>query len=100
MIVVSGTITIDPANNDKMQELLEALVPATLAEDGCETYGFYHDQRAPGEWRVFEEWRDEDAMNAHMVADHLAAFMGAVGGLGVSGTAIDKYEVTAKSKLI
>ena len=100
MIVVSGTITIDPANNDQMVELLNALIPATLEEDGCESYGMYHDQRSPGSWRVFEEWASEDALNAHMGAEHMATFMAGAGALGITGTSIDKYEVSDKTKFM
>jgi quinol monooxygenase YgiN len=100
MIVVSGTINIDPSNNEKMQTLLDALVSETLEEAGCVSYGMYLDHRVAGSWRVFEEWATEDEMNAHMVAPHLATFMGAMGDLGVTGVELNRYDVGEKSKLM
>ncbi|HKY14568.1 MAG TPA: putative quinol monooxygenase [Microthrixaceae bacterium] len=100
MIVVSGTITIDPAKHDRMVELLSALVPATQAEAGNVTYGFYQGPEGGGEWRIFEEWESEDALNAHMVSPHMAEFMGSMGDVGVTGAELSRYDVSAKSKLM
>ena len=100
MIVVSGTITIDPANNTKMEALLDTLVSATVEEAGCVSYGMYLDHRSAGSWRVFEEWASEAEMNAHMVTPHLAEFMTAMGDLGVTGVDLQRYDVAEKSKLM
>src|SRR5262245_48602075 len=100
MIVVSGTITIDPANNGRMTEAVAALVPPTREEDGNSEYSYWLSQTEAGVWRVFEEWESEDALNAHMGSAHMATFIGAMGELGVSGVDIARYEVTEKSKLM
>ncbi len=100
MIVVSGTITIDPANNDTLAELLHELIPATRAEVGNVDYGFWHSLGVPGEWHVFEEWRDEDALNEHMGSAHMGAFIGAMGDLGVTGVDLQRYDIAEKSKLM
>ena len=59
MIVVSGTITIDPANNGRMTELIETLVAPTREEAGNSEYSYWLSQTEPGVWRVFEEWDSE-----------------------------------------
>ena len=100
MIVVAGTITIDPANNPRMIELIAELVPATLAEAGNVDYGFWQSPTEPGVWHAFEEWNDEDALNSHFATPHMATFMGAMGDLGVTGVDIQRFDVSAKSKLM
>jgi quinol monooxygenase YgiN len=100
MIVVSGTINIDPANNARMTELVGELVPPTRQEDGNLEYTYSLSQSNPGEWRVFEEWETEEALNNHMATPHMATFIGAMGDLGVSGVDISRYEVSEKSKLM
>lgn len=100
MIVVSGTLTVDPANHDAAVEAMNKLVPATLAEEGNVTYGFWASLTTPGEFRVFEEWKDEAALGTHFAEPHMAEFMGALGGLGVTGSSIQKYEVSGTSPLM
>ncbi len=100
MIVCSGIITIDPAKAPLMTELTAGLMIATQAEDGNLTYEYSHSPSDPGRWRVFEEWESDDAITAHMATAHMAEFIGRMGDVGVTGASIDKYEVSAKSKLM
>ncbi len=100
MIVISGTITIDPANTDRMIELTSTLVKATREEPGNETYEYTQDPTDPARWRVFEEWKDEDSINAHMGSEHMAAFLGAAGELGITAVDLHRYDVSEKTKFM
>jgi quinol monooxygenase YgiN len=100
MILVSGTITFDPAKADEARALVEPLVAASLQEPGCKQYGFWTHVSQPGHVRIFEEWESQEAMDAHMETPHLAAFMGSLGGLGITGAELTKYEVADSSKLM
>jgi quinol monooxygenase YgiN len=100
MIVISGIITLDPANNNRMVELTSTLVAATRAEPGNIAYEYTNDPTDPSRWRVFEEWEDEDAINAHMGSEHMAAFLGAAGELGITGAELHRYDVAEKTKFM
>lgn len=100
MIVISGTIDFDPAATERANDTAAALVTATLAEEGCTAYGFYSSPSHPGRWRVFEEWTDAAALGLHMASPHMAAFLEAAGGLGISQTEIYRYDVTDKSRFM
>ena len=100
MIIVSGIIAVDPANHDAAVELMNTVAEATRAEDGNIDYAFWADLSQPGRFRVFEQWNDQDAIDAHFVSPHMAEFMGGLGGVGVTETAIDRYEVSDVSKLM
>jgi quinol monooxygenase YgiN len=100
MIVVSGTLTIDPAKADLAQELTDKLVAETRKEEGNVAYEYSRSHADPGRWRVFEEWASEDALNEHMASPHMAEFMGAAGDLGITGADIQRYDVSEKSKLM
>ena len=100
MIVVSGTLTIDPSKADLAEELTGKLVAETVKEDGNISYAYYRSHSDPGTWVVVEEWESEDALNAHMVSPHMAEFMGAAGDLGITGADIQRYDCSAKSKLM
>lgn len=100
MIVITGTITIDPAKMPEALDAIAELVPATLAEEGCLSYGFFTSPTDPGALRVVEEWADQAALDAHFAAPHMATFMGAMGGFGVTGTELWRYDVAEKSRLM
>lgn len=100
MLIVSGIITMDPSGHDQAVELVGPLVEATLAEEGCITYGFWADPNQPGVFRVYEEWADEDALNTHMGTPHMAEFIVGMGSLPITGTEINKHEVAGSSKLM
>lgn len=100
MLVISGTITIDPSNNARMAEATSTLVAETIKEDGCNVYEYSQSAEHPGVWRVFEEWASEDAVNAHIASPHMAAFMGAAGELGITGVDIKRYDIESVSKFM
>ena len=100
MLIVSGIISVEAADHDKMVELIAPLVAATTAEEGNLSYGFYADPASPGVFRVYEEWDNADAMGAHMGTDHMATFLGGMGGLAVTGTELYQHTVEETSRLM
>ena len=98
MIVISGTIVIDPAKLDAATAAVAELETATRAEAGNIEYGFWLSHSEPGTLHVFEEWADEDAVNAHMGSDHMAAFLGAAGDFGIRSTNLSRDDVSTKTK--
>jgi quinol monooxygenase YgiN len=100
MLIVSGIISMDPSGFDQAVALTGPLVEATLAEEGNITYGFWSDPNQPGVFRVYEEWADEDALNAHMATPHMAEFLGGMAALPITGTEINKHTVAETSKLM
>lgn len=100
MFIVSGTLTFDPAHTSRMKELITELVDKTLAEDGNITYGFWFHPTVEGSVRIHEEWESEAAMAEHMATAHLATFMEAVGGVGLSSIELTQHEVSTSTKLM
>ena len=100
MLIVSGIITMNPANHDKAAALVGPLVEATLAEEGNITYGFWAHPEDPGQFRVYEEWASEEAIAEHFATPHMTAFMTGMADLDVTGTEIIKHTVAESSKLM
>lgn len=100
MIVVSGTITIDPDKRDRAAELTGELTAETRKESGNISYAYYVALADPASVRVFEEWESQAAIDEHMASPHMAAFLGAAGDLGISAVDINQYEVTSKTKIM
>ena len=91
MIVVSGVITVDPAQHDRMVELGREVAVASLQESGCLEYGFWADPGEPGRFRVFEEWASQEALEEHFAAPHFAAFGAGLGEVGVRDMVVHRY---------
>lgn len=90
-IIVTGPITIDPADRDKAVALMRPMVEASRAEAGCISYGFYEDPLEAGAFRVVEEWESEEALDAHFQEPHMAAFLGGIGSIKVLGMDVKFY---------
>ena len=98
-IIIAGTIDIDPANAEAaIADALE-MMKATHAEEGNEAYVFSLDPLVPGRIQLFERWRDEASLAAHSSSAHIAEFRPKMGGWGVKGTDIKKYEVASEGPL-
>ena len=99
MIVVAGNFPIDVARADELSELCSAVRAATLQEDGCHEYRFSFAADSPGTLMIFEEWRDQESLTAHLGAAHLAEFGSKIGAFVQGAPSIFRYEVTDKGPL-
>ncbi|HYF45187.1 MAG TPA: putative quinol monooxygenase [Acidimicrobiales bacterium] len=99
MIIVSGTLRLDPAEVDTALQLGATMTEASLAEAGCSAYGFWQDPADPTRIHVFEEWASQEALDEHFATPHMAAFMEGLGRLSISDMEVSKYEVSQKAPL-
>jgi quinol monooxygenase YgiN len=99
MIIVSGTLRIDPADIDQAMALGATMSAASLTEEGCHAYGFWQDPADPGRVRVFEEWESPAALDQHFATSHMAEFMAGLGQLTISDMDLSKYTVSEKGSL-
>lgn len=81
MIHVIAIITAKPGMRDQILTHFRANVPAVKAENGCIEYGAAVDaepamlaQWGPDTFCVIEKWESVDALKAHAVAPHMAAY--------------------------
>jgi quinol monooxygenase YgiN len=93
MLIVAGVIQIDPARRAAAEAAFERMRVATLAEAGCVAYQAYVDRADPGTLFLFEQWRDQAALDAHFASAHMAEFGTALAGLGVRAMDVKKYAV-------
>lgn len=95
MLVVAGTITFDPANQERMVEAATTVAAATRDESGCISYEFYADLNRAGRFHLFEEWEDEASLLAHFETDHLAAFYEVMKSSGLETRDINRYYISS-----
>jgi quinol monooxygenase YgiN len=99
-IIVTGQIDLDPAKHDAFVEQASACMTATRTEAANEGYVFAADLEVPGRYHVTELWASQEGMDEHMASPHLAAFMGAMGGLGVTAASLTKWDGATGSQLM
>ena len=100
MIVVAGSVLIDPAKREEAVRVVLAMVEATKKEEGCITYDFYADLADPNRFHVFEEWASQEALDAHFQSAHMAEFQTQLPGLIADAPVVNRYEVASVSRLM
>ncbi len=73
-LIIVAQIRAADGKAEALEEALRALIPLTVAEDGCETYALHRSIEDPALFHFHEVWRDAAAWQAHMDAPHLRAF--------------------------
>jgi quinol monooxygenase YgiN len=83
MIKVVAVVTALPGRRAELLALFRANMPAVHAENGCLEYQPYVDAEGfggfqapvgPDAFVVLESWESVDALKAHAVAPHMAAY--------------------------
>jgi quinol monooxygenase YgiN len=83
MIHVVAVITAKPGMRDSILQAFRANVPAVKAEPGCIEYGAavdiedgpkFQTKYGPDTLVVIEKWQSMDALKAHAVTPHMAAY--------------------------
>jgi len=59
---------------DKMKELLSAMVVPSKAEDGCIFYEIFQYEDNRRKFMAYESWRDERALDGHKVSSHYKVY--------------------------
>ena len=98
-IVVAGTFRVPPDNLPGLRPHMNAIVAATRAEEGCEVYSYGEDVVEPGLFRVFEIWRDQACVDAHMQSAHMKAWQEARAAAGLYDRDIKLYAVSGEQQL-
>lgn len=99
MIIVSGTLRLEPDALERLRDLAGETVAATRAEAGCIVYSFAEDLVEPGLLRIYEEWETMAALDAHGRTAHIARWREALGGVRVLGKSLKTVEAGATAPL-
>lgn len=92
MIVVVGQFRMPAENMAAARPLMEKVMVATRAEDGCVEYNYAEDVLDPGLIRVSEVWDSRAQLNAHIKTPHMQTWGEERIALGLSGRAITVFE--------
>jgi quinol monooxygenase YgiN len=92
MIIVAGTVDVDPERRDAAIEAGCPHMEATRAQSGCLDYVWSADPLVPGRIYVFERWEDAESLTAHFAGPHYLAMRDTIGSFGIRGVDVVKLE--------
>jgi quinol monooxygenase YgiN len=94
MLIVTGTITVDPGQMDEVMSAARDAMRASRAESGCVAYTFSPDPLEPGVLNVLECWNDQHALSTHLSSAHIATFLERIGP-ALTGMDVLKHQVAS-----
>ena len=68
---VVARIVARPGKMEELLAVLHDLVEPTRKEPGCVTYELLQNKTDPTDFTFVEEWRSEEALDAHLQSPHL-----------------------------
>ena len=91
MILIAGTIDVNPEKRDAAIEAGRLHMEATRAQEGCMDYVWCADPLVEGRIYVFERWSGEAALSAHFAGPHYLAMRETIGAHEIRGIDVSKY---------
>jgi len=73
------TAKVKDGSADKFEAAATAVAAATRKEKGNTQYDFFRSTEEPNTYYLVEKWNDLPALEAHFKAEHLLAFLKALG---------------------
>ena len=93
MLLIVGTARLPAGNMDRARPIMQRMVEASRAENGCVEYGYAEDVLVPGLIHVKELWTDQAALDRHFETAHIAEWRAAWPSLGIGERDLRLYEV-------
>jgi len=94
MLVLAGSIRLPPENLAVARPVMQRMIEASRAEEGCIAYSFAEDLLEPGLIRIFEAFRDREAQQVHAQSEHMKDWRASWPALGIGERQITHYEIT------
>ena len=101
MIIISGSMRINPDARQAATDAGSEMIAATRGEPGNRVYSFAFSFDDPELVRVYEEWDDQASLDAHMTSPHMAAFGSKFASfIAEGGDGLNHHEVAATKKFM
>ena len=99
MVIVMGTVKLDPSKLEAAKPSMAKMLEASRAEAGCIAYAYAQDLLDPAIMHVAEQWTDRAALTEHFATPHMAEWRGVMGDLGLTGRNLRVFEADEGSVL-
>ncbi|MBT8389071.1 MAG: antibiotic biosynthesis monooxygenase [Altererythrobacter sp.] len=91
MIVITGTVSLDPNERDAALRLGCEHSARSRVEEGCVSHNCYIDAEDANRMHFFEQWRDMEAVQMHFAVPESGAFVQQIGALAIAPPEISIY---------
>ena len=91
MILIAGTVDVDPDRRDATLLAGQPHMEATRAQKGCMDYVWSADALVPGRIYVYERWESQEALQAHFDGPHYLAMRDTIAAHGLRAADVLKY---------
>lgn len=99
MIIVTGRVRVHPDQREAAISAAEGMRKHTLDEPGCIDYRFWSATDDPEAILLFEQWQEQSALEAHLAAPHMAAFLEQIGPAVDGALEVTRFEVASHGPL-
>ncbi len=99
MLIVAGTISIDPSDADVLREAAAVMMAATHEEPGCIEYVFSISVADPGNVQIFEVWESAADLEKHFTLPHMDTFQATLKDITITGRDLNRYEVSSSEPM-
>lgn len=100
MLIVLAEATVGKDVLETGHAVMEAMLLASRAEEGCVSYNYAIDVLDPTKLHIVEKWVDEAALAFHFQTPHMAEFQKAIGTLDLTISEAKKYHADDGSPLM
>lgn len=95
MIIVLGSVVIQPGRTADALAVAQAHVARSRLEPGCLEHGVHLDSERPDRLVFVERWADAAALQAHFAVPESGRFVRGIGALAAEHPVITVYEANA-----
>ena len=96
MIIISGTVDVDPARRDAALEAGCPHMRATRAQKGCLDYVWSADPLNPARIYIYERWEDAESLESHFAGPHYVGMRDTIAAHEISAVDVWKYDPARK----
>jgi quinol monooxygenase YgiN len=93
VIIIAGTIDVDPERREAALEAGLRHMEATRAQKGCLDYSWSADGLIPGRIYVFERWESQEDLALHFEGPHYLNMRNTIAAHGLRAADVSKYRI-------
>jgi len=94
VIILSGTVDVDPEQREAALVAGQPHMRATRALDGCLDYVWSADPLVPGRIYVYERWESREQLESHFASPHYPAMRDTISAHGLRGIDVAKHRIS------
>ena len=92
-VVIAAYIDIKPDQVEKFLNEIDAAVDGSRAEEGCISYTLYADTKDTSKFIMFEEWKNQAAVDSHNETVHFKALVALLNEIAAGPLSVKKFSV-------